>query len=186
MIAAISAIDISDTVPRSSTVAKSSRKENEASHRVSAIVANREESRVPILAPYKENRKPLEIYSATSGAPQEDHEEDKTTPQELPPNHAPLPEIASSDPPQSCHELPSSDPGLQEHVHPRALQPGRPDFRPYSASSLSQVPHQPYGLSFRPHSPSRLSAVSSIGSPPPLTRGVFPVSVTNDGISADV
>ena len=136
-----------------------------------------------ILAPYIENRTPLEIHSPTNGAPQEDHEEDET-PQELPPNHAPLPEIASSDPPQLWHKLPSSDSAVHEHVHPRALQPGRHSFRPYSASSMSQAP-QPYGPAFRPHSPSRPSMVSSIESSPPLAYGLSPISFTNDNLNAD-
>ena len=173
-------------------VSKASRQENEASCEFSTTTANpREENEVPIrpprstiLAPYIENRTPLEIYSATSSTPQEDNKEVKTL-QELPPNHAPLPEIASSDPPRLCHELPSSDSAVHEHIHPRALQPGRPGFRPYSASSLSQAP-LPYGLAFRPHSPSQLSVVSSVGSQPPLACGLSPISVTNDDISADV
>lgn len=154
-------------------VSKASSQENEASHDFSTTVANlREESRVPIrlpqsatIAPYVNNRSPLEIYSTTSCTPQGDHEEDKTL-QELPPNHAPLPEIASSDLPQACHELPSSDADGQGHVHPRALQPGRPGFRPHSPSNLSQYP-QPYGFAFRPHSHSQLSMVSSLGDAPP-------------------
>lgn len=183
-------LHLTATVPESPTVSKASRQENEASHEFPTIANPREEARVPIRAPRStnfapciENKIPLESYSATSGA-QEDHEEDKA-PQELPPNHPALPEIASSDLPQSCHELPSSDLANQEPVHPKALQPGRPGFRPYSASSLSQTP-QPYGLAFRPHSPSRLSAVSSLASSPPLARGLSPVSVTNDDICANV
>ena len=136
-----------------------------------------------ILAPYIEKGTPLGIESATGSAAQENHQEDKT-PQELPPNHAPLPEIATSDPPQSRHELPSPDPAVQENIHPRALQPGGPEFRLYSASDLSQVP-QPYGA-FRPHSPSRLSVVSSLGNSPLVGRGVSSVSVNNGEISADV
>lgn len=174
-------------------VSNASRQENEASHAFSITIANpREESRVPIrppgsiiLAPYIENRTPLDLYSATMGTPRKSHEEDKT-PQELPPNHAPLPEIASSDAPESRHELPSPDPTVEEHVHPRALQPGRPDFRPYSPTNLSQAP-QPYGLAFRPHSPSRLSMVSSLGGSPQLARDASPVTVAKDeDISANV
>ena len=131
-----------------------------------------EESRLPthspqsmIYTPCIGDRTPLKIGSATNVVPQEYHEEDKTL-QELPPNHAPLPEIASSDPPQPCHELPSSDRAIQTHARPKDLQPSRPGFRPYS--------------------PSRLSVVSSFHSSPPLARAVSPVSVTNDDISADV
>ena len=173
-------------------MSKASRQEDEASHGFSTPIAiTHERSRVPIrplrsmnLAPYIEKQTPLEINSTTIGAAQGNHEEDKT-PQELPPNHAPLPEIASSDPPQSRHELPSSDPAVQEHGHPKALQPGRPEFMPYSASSIPQGP-QPYGLAFRPQSPSRLSMVSSLGISPSVGRGVSSISFTNDVISADV
>lgn len=184
---------VKDTVPQSPMVSNAPRQENEASYESSTTISNpREESRVPIgppqsiiLALHIENRTPLGIYSATTGAPQRDHEEDKK-PQELPPNQAPLPEIASSDAPQSRHELPSPDPAVQEHSHPRALQPGRPDFRPYSPTNLSQAP-QPYGLAFRPHSPSRLSMVSSVGGSPALAHDVSPISVAKDGdINANV
>lgn len=139
-------------------------------------------SRSFILAPYVAKETPLKIDSATSGTAQENHEADPTP--ELPPNHAPLPEIASSDPPRSRHELPSPDPAVHQHVHPRALQPGRLEFRPDSASSLSPVP-QPY-FAFRPHSPSRLSMVSSLCSPHLAGPGVSSVSVTNGEISADI
>lgn len=127
---------------------------------------------------------PQKIGSAISGIPQGDHKDDKT-PQELPPNHAPIPEIASSDPPQPCYELPSSEPAIQEHAHPKALQPGGPGSRPVSASSLSRTP-PPYGLAFRPHSPSRLSEVYSLDSTLPIARELSTVSVTDDGISAEV
>lgn len=137
-----------------------------------------------VYAPHVKDRTPLDFRSTKSGVPQEEPQEDKT-PQELPPNQAPLPEIASSDPPKPCHELPSSDPATREQVHPEALQPGRSGPRPYSASSLFQAP-QPYGLAFKPHSPSQLSEMSSLGSPPPLAHGLSPVSVTKDGVSADV
>lgn len=184
--------NIKDTGPRSPPVSRASRQGSKASHEFSITTANPcEESALPIqaplsfvVAPYVENERPLGICSATSGAPQEGFEEDKT-PQELPPNHAPLPEIASSDPPQSYHELPSSDAAVQDHAHLRPLQPGRPSFRPYSASSLSQAP-RPYGLAFKPHSASRLSTVSSLGNSPPSARGLSPVSVTTDEISANV
>lgn len=132
-------------------------------------------------APSIEHETPRKFFSTTSSVPQEDCEEDRTL-QELPPNHAPLPEIASSDPPQPCHELPSSKTTIQEHTHPNALQPDRPIVRPHSASSMFPTP-QPYGLAFRPHSPSRLSEVSSLDSTPPVARGLSTFSATT---SADV
>lgn len=183
---------LTDTVLRSPTVSNPSRQGNEASHDFSTAIVNpREESRGPIrfprsinMAPCTENATPLEMYSATSGAPQEYHEEDKP-PQELPANHVPLPEMASSDLQQSRRELPAVDAAQQEHVHPRALQPGRPGFRPYSPSSLSQSP-QPYGLALNPHSRSRLSVVSSFGDMTPLARGLSPVSAANDDTTPEV
>ena len=133
--------------------------------------------------PRIKERPPLKACSATNGVPQDVREDG--LPQEIPPNHAPLPEIASSDQPQPCYELLSSDPAIQDQVHPIVSQPGRPGVRPHSASNLTQSP-QPYGLAFRPHSPSQLSVVSSLGNFPPLVRGLSPVSITNDDISADV
>ena len=137
-------------------------------------------SRTLNLMSYIEPTTPLGTCPATRSATQEDHEGDNT-PHELPPNHAPLPEIASSDQPQSFYELPSSDPTI---IHPGALQPGNPVFRPSSASSLSPNP-QPYGLGFRPHSPSHLSVVSTLDGSPSFPHGLSPVSVTNDGTSAE-
>ena len=168
---------------------EASRQENGASNETSATATTNhiKESRVPTqnsrtlnLMSYIEPTTPLRACPATRGATQGDHEGDNT-PHELPPNHAPLPEIASSDQPQSFYELPSSDPTI---IHPGALQPGKPVFRPSSASSLSPNP-QPYGLGFRPHSPSHLSVVSSLDGSPSFPHGLPPVPVTNDGTSAE-
>ena len=145
---------------------------NEVSHELLTTVANPHNgSSAPPRSlgsmgnvPYIKGRTPLEINSAPIPALHEDHGKGQK-PQELPSNQAPLPEIASSDTPQPCHELLSSGSAVQEQVHPTALQPGGPALRPYSASSLSPA-SQPYGLAFRPHSPSRLSEVSSLSNSP--------------------
>ena len=152
------------------------RQDNEASHELSttATTNHRKESRVP-------TQNSLGTLPATRSATQEGREAEKK-PHELPLNHAPLPEIASSDQPKSFYELPSSDPTI---IHPGALQPGKPVFRLSSASSLSPNP-QAYGLGFRPHSPSHLSMVSSLDGSPSFPHGLSPVSVTNNGTSAEV
>ena len=169
---------------------EASRQENEASHELSttATTSHLKESRVPTqnsrtlkLMSYIEPTTPLGTLPATRSATQEGREADNT-PHELPLNHAPLPEIASSDQPKSFYELPSSDPTI---IHPGALQPGKPVFRLSSASSLSPNP-QAYGLGFRPHSPSHLSMVSSLDGSPSLPHGLSPVSATNDGTNAEV
>ena len=169
---------------------EASRLENEASHELSTTATTNQfkESGVPTqdsrtlnLMSYIEPTIPLGTLSATRSATQENREGDNT-PYELPLNHAPLPEIASSDQPQSFYELPSSDPTI---IHPGALQPGKPVFRPSSASSLSPNP-QARGLGFRPHSPSHLSMVSSLDGSLSFPHGFSPVSVTNDGTSAEV
>ena len=169
---------------------EASRLENEASHELSTTVTTDhfKESGVPTqdtqrlnFMSYIEPRIPLGTRPATRSATQENREGDNT-PHELPLNHAPLPEIASSDQPQSFYELPSSDPTI---IHPGALQPAKPVFRPSSASSLSPNP-QAYRLGFRPHSPSHLSMVSSLDGSPSCPYGFSPVSVTSDGTSAEV
>ena len=169
---------------------EASRHENKASYKLSTTATTNhfKESGVPTqdtrtlnLISYMEPTIPLGTRRATRSATQENREGDNT-PHELPLNHAPLPEIASSDQPQLFYELSSSDPTI---IHPGALQSGKPLFRPSSASSLSPNP-QAYGLGFRPHSPSHLSMVSSLGGSPSLSHGFSPVSVTNDGTSAEV
>ena len=87
-------------MPRSTTVIKFFRQNSEVSHELSITGANpHQESGVPLQPPGyfldKETRTPLEINPIPNSIPPGNHEDDKT-PQELPPNHAPLPEIASS------------------------------------------------------------------------------------------
>ena len=169
---------------------EASRHENEASHELSTTTSTNhfkesglptQDSRTLNLMSHMDPKILLGTRPETRSATQENREGDNT-PDELPLNHAPLPEIASSDQPQSFYELPSSDPTI---IHPGALQPGKPVFRPSSASSLSAKP-QAYGLGFRPHSPSHLSMVSSLDGSPSFSHRFSRVSVTNDSTSSEV
>ena len=168
---------------------EASRRDHEASHELSTTATpnHLKECRVPTqnsrtlnLMSYIEPTIPLVTLPVIRSDTQEDREGDNR-PHELPLNHAPLPEIASSDQPKSFHELPSSDPTI---IHPGALQPGRPVCRLSSASSLSPNA-QAYGLGFRPHSRSHLSMVSSLDGSPSFPHGLSPISTT-DGTSAKV
>ena len=135
----------SQSISMSELLKEKYKQKNEASHKCSKkFSSHAKDSRASTQpfgnAPSVEDRIAMKLSSGPKDTFHEDQDEGLSL-QELPPNHTPLPEIASSDPPQPCYELPSSESPIREHSHSTALQPCRLDLRPYSASGVYRGPH---------------------------------------------